>query len=100
MEVPVTSPERLVRELPRQLQWVDVTEAARFDERFGAVNVVAGPIMDVSREGVTLCTDDVPTIDELLAWAWLVRPDLATHLRNIASHELLEAIDYYAESGG
>ena len=88
-----------LRFFPRRVAWNDVAEMDRFDDRFGAVNVAEGPIMDVSDECLQLTTDErEPTHDQLVAWAWLVRPDLGPRLREIASREMREAIDYYEEN--
>lgn len=71
----------------------------RFDERFGAVNAVVGAIMDVTSDYVELSTDDEsPTHDQLVAWLWLIRPDLDDRLREMASDKMRDAIDYYRES--
>lgn len=87
-----------LRLLPRHVLWSEVTEFERFDHRFGAVNVAEGPIMDVGDEYIELTTDDnKPTHDQLVAWAWLVRPDLGPQLRELASQDMREAIDYYEE---
>lgn len=87
-----------LRVFPRRVPWSDVVELNRFDERFGALNVVEGAIMDVGDDHVALTTDDEePMQSQLVAWVWLVRPDLGSCLREIASQPLREAIDYYEE---
>lgn len=87
----------LVRFVPRSVAWSDVVEFDRFDERFGAINVACGAIMDVTDGHVALTTDDAPTDDELLAWTWLIRPDLGEHIMPLANDELRDAIEYYRE---
>jgi hypothetical protein len=89
--------QELVRFLPRSVAWSDIPEFDRFDERFGAVNVSLGPIMDVTEGYVAFTTDQRPTKDELVAWAWLIRPDLEEQIIHLASRELREAIAYYRE---
>lgn len=94
----MTDAAHLLRFMPHRVAWRDVTEADRFDDRFGAVNVAEGAFMDVGDDYVELTTDECePTHDQLVAWAWLVRPDLGPRLREIASDEMREAIDYYEE---
>jgi hypothetical protein len=86
----------LLRFIPRRVAWQDVTDVERFDDRFGAVNVAVGPIMDVTDEYVELSSDtNEPAQDELVAWAWLIRPDLGRRLREVATGELRDAIDAY-----
>jgi hypothetical protein len=87
--------DSILYELPHIVVWSDVGEVERFDERFGGVNEVVGPIMDVTREYVALTTDDTPSRDELIAWAWLIRPSLGVQLREIASHAMSRIIDSY-----
>jgi hypothetical protein len=85
----------LIRFLPRSVAWSDISQFDRFDERLGAVNVSHGAIMDVTDGHVALSTDQSPTDDELVAWAWLIRPDLQEQIIPAASSELREAIAYY-----
>jgi hypothetical protein len=94
----MTFSEEMLLSMPRRMPWTGVTEADRFDERFGAVNAAVGAIMDVTDQYVELTTDgQEPTRDQLVAWAWLIRPDLGQGLRDIAPTEVREAIDYYEE---
>lgn len=94
---PMNQVQDLVRFLPRSVAWSDIPEFDRFDERFGAVNVAHGPIMDVMEGHVALATDEPPTDNELVAWAWLIRPDLEEQIMAFANTELREAIEYYRE---
>ncbi len=90
-----SSIDSILSELPHIVAWNDAGELERFDERFGGVSEAVGPIMDVTREHVALTTDDTPTRDELIAWAWLIRPSLSAQLRDIASPNMLRIIDSY-----
>jgi hypothetical protein len=82
---------------PRRFAWSDVVDRDRFDDRFGAVNAIQGAIMDVTQHGVELSTDGPITRDELIAWVWLVRPDLAANLREVAAATLRATIDSYSK---
>ncbi len=95
----MTALDDLLRFVPHRVAWQDVVDVHRFDERFGAVNAAVGPIMDVTADYVELSIDDdVPTHDQLVAWSWLIRPDLGRRLRQIATSGIRDAIDYYGAS--
>lgn len=84
--------------IPREVSWSEVTERDRFDERFGDVNVLEGAIMDIGDDTVVLTTDDdEPTHDQLVAWTWLIRPDLRSQLREVANEAMRATIDDYDE---
>ncbi len=83
--------------LPRRVAWNEIPQFDRLDDRIAAVNIAAGAIVDVTRGYVALTTADVPTEEELLAWAWLIRPDLEDQIMPLASGHLREAIESYHE---
>jgi hypothetical protein len=83
--------------LPRRVAWNDIPQFERLDDRVAAVNIAAGAIVDVTRGYVALTTDDAPTEEELLAWAWLIRPDLEEQVMLLANGDLREAIESYHE---
>jgi hypothetical protein len=66
------------------------------DERVSAVGVIFANIIGVNRGFLEWCPNSSPaSSDELLAWLWVIRPDLHVAISQRASPELAEAIRAY-----
>ena len=68
-------------ETPREVEWRDITEFDRLDERVSAVSALFGSVVGVNGGYVEWCTDSLPPAEsERLAWLWLCWPNLDEQL--------------------
>lgn len=72
-----------LRAMGNPVPWEEVTLIESFDDRRALLQPRTQNIVGVLQEGVEFCpNEDPPSPNEMLAFLWLVRPDLATGVVN------------------
>jgi len=84
----------LGRSLAKEIPLSDVREVDDLDMRIGCVSVHFANIIGVGERSIEFCPNsEPPADDEVLAWTWVVRPDLKESiLMQLGDHEFAEGV--------
>jgi hypothetical protein len=82
------------RSLSKGVSLDDIVDVHELDMRIGCVNIYFTNIIGVNDKSIEFYPNsDPPTKEELLAWAWIIRPDMTgAILRQLGDHDLAEGI--------
>jgi hypothetical protein len=71
--------QKMAKSLPKEVPFKEIVDFENLDVRVGCVNVFFANIVGVNKGFIGFSPNsDPPSCDELLAWLWLVRPDLTS----------------------
>ncbi len=86
-----------IESTPTQLNWDDIEEIERFDERRSAVDCLFTNTIGVNDGFVEWCpNDDPPKLEERLAWIWCVQPSAGAEVQKLTKYELRHLVDSYS----
>lgn len=76
--------KELIDNYPKQLNWEEVLDFDKFDERLSAVDCLVVNTIGVSDGFIEFIPDNNPPLkEEILCWIWAIRPDLSTELMKL-----------------
>lgn len=84
---------------PKQLNWDDIEELDRFDERRSAVECLFVNTIGVNEGYVEWCPNhEPPAIEERLAWIWCVQPSAGKEILPLTESDLRHLIESYSSN--
>jgi hypothetical protein len=91
--------QSFVVSLPRMVYWQEVVQFERVNERVSAVSFVLKDSVGVQEAELCWAPEEFPPSEaQMLAWAWVVRPDLADPISELAGERLRAVMAAYAEA--
>jgi hypothetical protein len=88
--------QSILNSIPNQVNWQDIVEFEKLDERVSIANEVCANLIGVNDGSIEWCPDEEPANQlETLLWWWVVRPDLGAAIARVAPQELKEIISQY-----
>jgi hypothetical protein len=89
----------ILQNIPREVDWDDIPEFERMDDRVSMVSMICSNIIGVNEGYIEWCPNDEPPIEaEILAWIWVIRPDLGEKIFPRANEDLRQTILDYMET--
>ncbi len=81
---------------PTQINWDDIEDLERFDERRSAVDCLFINTIGVNDGFVEWCPNDDPAdMEERLAWIWCIQPSAGREILTLTQSELRYLVESY-----
>lgn len=69
--------DKIINDLPFEVEFSDVTEIDQIDERISAVGALFANTIGMLEGAIEFCpNEELPTLEESLSWIWTCRPEL------------------------
>jgi len=87
--------------IPRVVEFKNIQEVERMEERFFDVQQFYGDIIGMNIDSVEFCPNNTPPEknDEILPWLWLIHPEWKDEILELADSKLKELIQEYLNDG-
>jgi hypothetical protein len=81
---------------PCEVGWNEMKEKGRVEERYIDMDMAVGAMYGITDNGIDFSpNNEPPTKDEILAWLWIIHPEWAPEIRELANEKIRQAIDDY-----
>jgi len=89
--------ENILKSIPKEVEFNDIIEFDKLDERISAVGVLFANTIGVNEKSVEFCPDNEPPLfEEIISWIWTFRPDLGKEiLKQNLSEDLIKLVSSY-----
>jgi len=87
--------------IPRVVDFKNIREFERMEERFFDVEQFYGDIVGMNIDSVEFCPNNTPPEknEEVLPWLWLIHPEWKDEILEVADSRLKEIIHDYLNDG-
>ncbi|WBX77895.1 hypothetical protein PG911_06470 [Tenacibaculum ovolyticum] len=92
-----TELEHILNSTPKEVEFSNIIEFDKLDERISAVGVLFANTIGVNEKSIEFCPDyQPPLIEEIISWIWTYRPDLGTEiLKQNLPEDLIMLVSLY-----
>ena len=92
--------ENILKSIPKEVEFSEIKEFDKLDERISAVGVLFANIIGVNENSIEFCPDnEPPLLDEIISWIWTFRPNLGVDMLNQnLSEDLKKLISSYEQN--